>query len=517
MLTIISLRPVSALYTGQILLFMLIVPWVLRDRDNKYPLRRALGSNLSCFSLLFLSHVPLFFRRLATMALPGTANGALAAALTPLQITENTALIESDLAFLFDSQKLHKEVQAKIAMEGYTELPLFAKSDAGGGATGVHAFIKDDLGIVPTAGSIKRATAGRIVLAWEAAQKRVEARNEAEASQCAADGPMTIQRLEYVNLCKAHLDRRDKKELAEKLMSGQSYLEKRLDQMKENNFIAETLEEVTCSLDDKSTSQGGELRVDRDGRLKQHRAVSTTQMPRNAEELRTRFKVMAHHWELVRLKVPHQSVVSDFDFKETISNHVEWLLGEDIAGYTVRDEDSGREFSMPWRQLLEFEYQIRRRAMFVVTHEGLSFAKALAAARLHEPSLQKYLYIPLGIHSGMEAARGKKRGQDDRDDYKPHPKPKGAAKGASAKDKKGAASGTDASSWERPVKAKSEKSWKFGESVWTSDGRRKCQDYNKKGCNRKSCDKVHCCMVCNEPHPMWRCGRKPKAEWQKTK
>ena len=259
------------------------------------------------------------------MASAGTANGALATALAADVIADNLALIESDLSFLFENHKVHREVQAKIAREGYTELPLFAKADAGGGVTGVHAFIKDDLGINPAGGSIKRATAGRIVLAWEAAQKRVEVRSEAEAAQNAADCPMTIQRLEYVNLCKALLDRRGKVELSERLMSGQSYLEKRLEQIKENNYAAETLDEVTCSVDDKATGQG-ELRVDKDGRLRTQRSVASTFMPRSSEELRTRYKVMAHHWELVRLKMPHQSAVRDFDYKDTLSGHVDWLL-----------------------------------------------------------------------------------------------------------------------------------------------------------------------------------------------
>ena len=450
------------------------------------------------------------------MAVAGTANGALAAALSAAVISDNLALIESDLSVLFESQKMHREVQAKIALAGYTELPLFAKVDAGGGVTGVHAFITTDLGINPAGGSIKRATAGRIVLAWEAAQTRVKARNDAEAAQSAADGPVTIQRLEYVNLCKAHLDKRDKKELAEKLMSGQSYLEKRLEQIKENNYIAETLEEVTCSLDDKSTGQGGELRVDKEGRLKTHRCAATTHMPRSSEELRTRFRVMAHHWELVRLKMPHQSAASDFDFKETLSVHVDWLLGEEIAGYTVRDEESGREFSMPWRQLLEFEYQIRRRAMFVMTHEGLSFAKALSAARNHDPTTQKYFFIPIGIHAGIASSNGAKKrqfGQDDHEARRPPAPPRGGAP-----PKKGASSAPGSAGWERPVKPFGPKSWRSGESSWTPDGRRKCDDFNKKGCNRKSCKNVHVCTVCDEKHPLWRCGRKPKAEssgWKK--
>ena len=70
------------------------------------------------------------------MASAGTANGALATALAADVIADNLALIESDLSFLFENHKVHRKVQAKIAREGYTELALFAKADAGGGVNG---------------------------------------------------------------------------------------------------------------------------------------------------------------------------------------------------------------------------------------------------------------------------------------------------------------------------------------------------------------------------------------------
>ena len=83
--------------------------------------------------------------------------------------------------------------------------------------------------------------------------------------------------------------------LPEHLLSGQSYLEMRLDQFEEGNLLPEGLHEVLSQVEDKHTSQG-EVKVIRDGKLKMSRSPSVARLPTNPEQQRTRYKVMAHHW-----------------------------------------------------------------------------------------------------------------------------------------------------------------------------------------------------------------------------
>ena len=45
---------------------------------------------------------------------------------------------------------------------------------------------------------------------------------------------------------------------------------------------------------------------------------------------------MHHHWELIRLKLPHKPFLIGFEFGVTWLRHVDWLLGEDILGYDGR-------------------------------------------------------------------------------------------------------------------------------------------------------------------------------------
>ena len=185
------------------------------------------------------------------------------------------------------------------------------------------------------------------------------------------------------------------------------------------------------------------------------RGTSSAPTPTNAESLRYRYKLIAHHWELARLKLPNKSVFTNYDVKETWLQHIEWLLGEDVLGYSVKDEEGGTEVSLPWKQFLELEYQLRRKAMHLITHQGLSLSDALHASRKDDQLLQKYLYIPLGMQAGIAAARGTKRQNSGAG--RPSGEPQGAA--------------------QRQTYAKEEqdpffRGWKAGGSKMTPDGKR---------------------------------------------
>ena len=122
----------------------------------------------------------------------GTGDGAMSIALTAGQLDSGLALLHSDLSYILDDLVIHPDVQAKIAHTGFAELRLFAKVDGGDEAKGVKAYMADSLSISPASSTIARSTAARVTLAWEAAQKRVNARNTYEAEQQACDGPLTI-------------------------------------------------------------------------------------------------------------------------------------------------------------------------------------------------------------------------------------------------------------------------------------------------------------------------------------
>ena len=166
----------------------------------------------------------------------GTGEGAMSAPMSPDDIALHLGKMDDDLSYILEEAEVHPDIQARIVQVGFKGAALFAKLDAGEGVKGVREFIKVDLNIDPSAGGIKRATAGRIVLAWETAERRVATRNEHQAQQRAADGPKTILQDEYVSLCTSYTDLHG--ELDERLQSSQPYFESRLEQVEARSFVS---------------------------------------------------------------------------------------------------------------------------------------------------------------------------------------------------------------------------------------------------------------------------------------
>ena len=169
----------------------------------------------------------------------------MATAMTPQDIELGLAQLNSELEFILSDAGVHKDIQARIASTGFGECRLFAKIDCGDGEKGARLYAKDDLGIDSSQGAVQRSALARLVIAWESARRRATAKQESEAVQRAEDGPRTILKNDYVNLCKAWQScHTDKKELPERLISSQPYLEFQLDQLEDGNMIVETLSEV---------------------------------------------------------------------------------------------------------------------------------------------------------------------------------------------------------------------------------------------------------------------------------
>ena len=463
------------------------------------------------------------------MVAPGTGNGAMAAALAPDAIALHLYEIEHELGFVLTSLKMHPDIQAKIAQVGFGDLRMFSEIDEGAGKVGVRAFAKDTLGINSSGGAEPRAAVARLCLAWETARKRVTTKIEAEAQQRVGDGPKVILKQDYANSVKALNDRRGVQ--TENLQSSQGYLESRLDQVEDGIYVAEMWSEVTTIEEDKSVGQG-ELRLSRDGRWSTSRGSRHAPVPSDPESLRTRIKVMAHHWELIRIRFPHMPMVKDYDFSTTWLVHVEWLLGEKVRGYKVKSATQQNEYSVPWAVVLELDYQIRKAALFAVTHSGASLASALETARKTESLLQQHFWIPLGIAAAEAAGGRSSRVSAPRDDTasarsqgqfnsndgqrgkKAEKKGKGGKNGKGGKPAnsppqsnrggqgKWGSGGAEGYAKQEHVKAEAARP-----SLYTPGPtrRRKCIAYQKDECKDPKCPFVHVCFNCNKKHPQSEC------------
>jgi hypothetical protein len=123
-------------------------------------------------------------------------------AMAPADIEMHLGQLQPELEYILSDAGVHKDVQAKIVSTGFGECRLFAKLDCGEGEKGARTYAKDDLEIDVTRGALQRSATARLVIAWETAKKRVSAKQENDAIQRTEDGPKTILKNEYVNLCR---------------------------------------------------------------------------------------------------------------------------------------------------------------------------------------------------------------------------------------------------------------------------------------------------------------------------
>ena len=149
--------------------------------------------------------------------------------------------------------------------------------------------------------------------------------------------------------------------------------------------------------------------------------------------------------------------------------------------------------------------------------------QALADVRADAAFFQKHFIAPNSLSAGLaavQAALGQSRARWACD-FPPQPaalptlpppptgpppaapRPKGGKAGRDGKGaRKGAGKGQDG----KGVRT----GWRTGESKFTPDNRRKCDNFNRRqGCRRANCEYLHCCMVCNGPHPVLECPRRP--------
>ena len=348
----------------------------------------------------------------------------------------------------------------------------------------------------------------RLVTAWEAAGTRAQRRRQEEAEQRVGDLPRTLPKGQHLDLARAfakvHFEMGDRDRPAE------AYVEWRLEQLEDGELQAETLRQVVSKAETTEEAWGG-CKITTDGTIKLHKARSEASLPANPEELRSKMRLMAHHWEMVRLKFPAKEFFAGLTM-DLWSQYVNWLLGEDVYDNVVKDTVGNIVYRPSWHILLEYELQVRKRAFHQVNNSGVTIAQALKDAMMHQPTSIKYFTTPVSLAAGAAAA-GSKRSRGS-------PQPSRPAVGMAA-DAAAPAQGEGQGWWDNKYSKKYKKgdkksgrgnggSWRGGESAKTPDGRAKCFKYQRGACTG-ACDRVHVCLVCNGQHPANQCPRRPAA------
>ena len=402
---------------------------------------------------------------------------------------ESIGLLQPDLQYLLESEGVSSANQAAVAEAGYVSVRLF--SLAASTVEEAKAWARDALGQDPATGPAARLANTMLVAAWEVASTRRVYRNKVEAEATVDQQPRQIPRRTWSQL-KTTFEA-NHYTLEEDVTPSSQYFDYKSEQLESGELVAESLKLMTTEKMMEGWDQEASVTFDTKGALKVRRSGNREiALPTSPEELRTRLKVHAHCMLLLKIRSPNTPWLAklhpyDFDL------HVEHVLGEQIAGLKI---ESRAGILRPTLNLvLEYEYQVRKKAVKLVIESGATYKEALRTSRELDSLRTRYFTTPLTVlapdlakqHSQRRSSplrlRSNSRGRSRTPPLGVRGGGKGGGRGRSGGRGRGVTTATT-----------------------TPDGRPICFRFNNKDerC-RGPCRFAHVCIKCYGPHPAHMC------------
>jgi hypothetical protein len=416
--------------------------------------------------------------------------------------------VATDLLNIWDEKKVPMAARMTLAVSGCLDLSLFAQ--LGESREKVREVCSRHLGLGADnlAGIMSQAA---LVSAWESARKFVDVRHEVEAEARALRQPVQIIKNDHLNMRRQYEDSNGG-ELEDRHVPGHSYVESQFEQCTEGEYKAESLKEVFSIQEDDDNVEG--LTIDRaTGHLKMRRKPQQGHFPKDSEELRDKYTLMTICRAYTKARFPSRR------FLERVTPNiyrqlVAYILGEDVAKLESKDQN-GHSLGFPsWELVLEYEYQIRKKAAKLLALGRETHLEEALKAAIDDQTLRgKHFLTPWQVtrptRSGRkDRSRSRSRSKGRSSQKK---KPQGQRRGAAAKggsgggkNRKNKGSGKGGDGGSRLPQAPA------GMKRLFNDRQKKqiCFTYNLAGqsCS-PSCNRSHVCWWCTEKHEGHKCPK----------
>ena len=443
------------------------------------------GKGRSCFSERKGSGE--FVGRLAEMPL----------ALTQQEISEALEKGSSELRFLFERNNVDNDLQAMIFHSGILTLPVLATIAST--ATELKDLVKTEFGVDSTAGLADRVRVANLLVAWENATVRAKKQSEIE-------GELTTKHLIKPMTSSDYIAMRQAWEarfwpLDDEFVPARSYLEKRADEMEQDDLQAEPLTSVITKDQD---NQDVLVPVwSSSGTMTMKKSSGCTEEPRNPEQLRKRIKVLSLGLMFLGMKHTNRKFLQNLN-PQLFEDYVTYLLSEHCYFLQGRSAEGFNIVGPSWAQLLIYEFQVRRKMWQLVQNEGKDVKDALRSSWQDPVIKERYLTTPVAL----SASSGSKRQWDSSANQSNFgKKAKGAGRGGGTSTGKGKGKGKGKSAAE-----------KLNISSRSPDGDPICFGYNDfhTRCRNKGCRFKHICGGCFGKHPVYACSSANKAAGAET-
>ena len=194
----------------------------------------------------------------------------------------------ADLLFLLGKYEVKEDVQAILSHVGVKTVEKFAAIAKD--VDDLTALLKEHMALDPDVSLEARVEVGSVVCAWNNAQARSQKSAEIEAEMDTKEFIKKVPTSEWQAM-RAALDRLVGKQ-DDKLTPAKEYVEKRLAEVENNDYRAESLTEVVSR--DEVDPDSLLPQWDSKGNLSVRRGATTVPEPSNPEALRKRLTIMQH-------------------------------------------------------------------------------------------------------------------------------------------------------------------------------------------------------------------------------
>ena len=311
--------------------------------------------------------------------------------------------LQADLAFVLDDSGVPTWLQARLAFAGVTTASVFAR--LAGNEDRMREWVANQLKVDPEAAPANAVAISQFLNAWDVSKRRLTRKLEVDAEERAAKLPRTLLKGDHVRLRVALAGAFNRnKALEEKDTPSPASVELLLEQLDDGEVVAESLKQVT-NLEEGASDESYTANLRATGAMYFKRGQAEIAAPTTPEQFRRRMRVLQNKWLMVRLKLPSRAQLASLS-PDVYNDLVDYILGPEVAGLEAKDA-SQRVVARPaWADVLNYEFQLRKKAYKAFNETGHAMEAALRHAMEDTQLRERYLTTPMAVSAAAISVSG---------------------------------------------------------------------------------------------------------------
>ena len=252
--------------------------------------------------------------------------------------------------------------------------------------------LRTDFALDAAASLADRAQVAAVICAWKDTQTKAKCQSEVGAEMDTREWTKPIPTGDYIQLRTAYINRYG--QLEDKVIPAKEYLEKKLQELENGEFRAETLSEVVAK--DEVDPDVLTPMFDSKGTLSVKKGSSPVPLPTGPEQLLRRLSIMKNCMMMLAFKHVTHEALRDVT-KELFDKYKDYLLGDYVWGLSSTDLHGNQIQTPPWSLVLTYEQAIRKKAFAYMQVETIRCGEALAKAWKYPVTKERHFHHSIGV------------------------------------------------------------------------------------------------------------------------